>query len=132
MLFEIESTISNMQEKENKLYDLEDGFFKGNMFKNLYEGYKNYYPCKIEPKNEEMRDLLHIMMLDFAINDLNLYLDLHSHDRETYEVFKQYASLYKKLLLDYEKKYQVLCLTDDTLGKYTWISSPWPWEEHNV
>lgn len=132
MLFEIESTINNSKDKENELYDLENGFFKGNMFENLYEGYKNYRPCTIEPKNEEMRDLLHIMMLDFAINDLNLYLDLHQHDREIYDTFRQYANVYKKLLMDYEKKYQVLCLTDDTLGKYTWIDSPWPWEGKNV
>lgn len=132
MLFEIENTIIKKEEKDNKLCELEDGFFKGNMFKKLYEGYKNYYPCKIEAKDERSHDLLCIMMLDFAINDLNLYLDLNPNDSEMYETFKQYTLYYKKMLAEYEKKYQVLCLTDDTFGKYTWISSPWPWEVKNV
>lgn len=132
MLFEIESTITKVHEKENELYDLEDGFIRGNMFKKLYEGYKNYCPSRIETKDEKTHDLLIIMMLDFALNDLNLYLDLNPNDHETYEVFKEYSLYYKKMLLDYEKKYQVLCLTDDTFGKYTWISNPWPWEVKNV
>lgn len=132
MLFEIENTLVSHKNQDNKLCELDNGFFKGNMFEKLYEGYKNYYPCRIEPKSQEMKDLLEIMMLDFAINDLNLYLDIHEDDHEMYEVFKQYAMMYKKKLMDYERKYQVLCLTDDILGKYTWTSSPWPWEEYDV
>lgn len=132
MLFEIETSIDTYKEKENKLNDLENGFFKGNMFETIYEGYKNYHPCKIEPKDEQTSDLLYIMMLDFAIGDLNLYLDIHKEDKEMYETFKQYTNAYKRLLADYERKYQVLYLIDDTLGKYTWIKKPWPWEDLNV
>ena len=33
----------------------QDGFEKGNMFKNLYSQYKDYSPEKLKPKNDQER-----------------------------------------------------------------------------
>lgn len=42
MLFEF---VTDIQENKNsQIYDLSEGFTKGNMFVNLYDPYKNYTP----------------------------------------------------------------------------------------
>lgn len=131
MLFEFNEIMSTPK-KDNTLYSLDEGFLKGNLFKNLYDPYKNYEIKKIIPRTEEELLEYNIYKLCFAINDLNLYLDINPNDKEMYELFKKYVEQYKKYLHEYEMKHHVIELTDDTLGKYTWINNPWPWEVHNV
>ncbi len=130
MLFEFETNIYDS--KKNDLYDVTEGFTKGNMFANLYDPYKNYQPKEIKPCNEKEALLANIYKLCFAINDLNLYLDINSNNQEMYETFKKYIMMYERCLEEYESKYQVLELTHDVYGKYTWIKNPWPWEGYNV
>lgn len=113
-------------------YDLYEGFIKGNMYPSIYSEYKNYKPQKLNAKNEQELLLLKIMMLDFSINDLNLYLAIHPDCKKTYDLFKEYNKEYKKLKKEYEEKYQVLDINDDTFGKYTWDSEPYPWEVQHV
>ncbi|MDE5539322.1 MAG: spore coat protein CotJB [Bacilli bacterium] len=68
------------------------------------------------------------MAYSFAINDLNLYLDLHPDDKEMFETFKKYVKEKEKLCKEYEKNYGPLEITDTTGSKYNWIDSPWPWD----
>lgn len=132
MLFEFDTNIFDIKDS-TEIYDLNEGFTKGNMFPNLYDPYKNYEPKTITPKNERELLLDKIYKLCFALNDLNLYLDVHSDDLGAYDLFKKYAEMYNKVVIDYESKYQVLELSHDIYGKYTWISNPWPWEDkYNV
>ena len=131
MLFEFNEIMATPK-KDNTLYSLDEGFLKGNLFKNLYDPYKNYEIKKIIPRTEEELLEYNIYKLCFAINDLNLYLDINPNDKEMYELFKKYVEQYKKYLHEYEMKHHVIELTDDTLGKYTWVNNPWPWEVHNV
>lgn len=127
MLFDFET---NIYEKPiSKLYDLDEGFTKGNMFPELYDTYKDYKPKTLKPKTEREALLYSIDKLCFAINDLNLYLDVYPDDKDAYETFKKYCMLYDRCLEEYESKYQVLNLSHDVYGKYTWISNPWPWED---
>lgn len=130
MLFEFETNIYDVP--KSKLYDIDEGLEKGNMFPEIYDGYKNYKPKHIEPHNEREALLLKIMMLDFAMNDLNLYLALHPDDKEIYEKFRHYAKHLKHCTDEYNQKYQVLDLCEDVYGSYTWGSNPWPWEDENV
>ena len=126
MLFDFET---DFEKKVCPLLDIDEGFLKGNMFADLYEPYKNYKPKELKPKTEREALLDAIIKICFAINDLNLYLDLNPDDTEVYDKFKKYCLMYDKCIEEYEKKYQVLNLTDDVYGKYTWISNPWPWED---
>lgn len=131
MLFEFDTNIFNTK-TEPKIYEPIEGFTKGNMFPNLYNQYKNYEPITYVPKNEREDLLNKIYTLCFAINDLNLYLDTHPQDEAAYDLFKKYCLMYDKCTHEYEKLYQVLELTHDTNGTYTWTSKPWPWEGYNV
>lgn len=132
MLFEFETGIFSANNNPD-VYDMNEGFTRGNMFPNLYDPYKNYEPKTIIPKTERELLLDKIYKLCFALNDLNLYLDIHCDDQTAYNLFKKYAENYNKCVTDYESKYQVLNLNHDIYGKYTWINNPWPWEgNYNV
>lgn len=132
MLFEFDTNIFD-DKNSTQIYDLSEGFTKGNMFPNLYEQYKHYEPITIIPKTERELLLDKIYKLCFALNDLNLYLDVHCDDKGAYDLFKKYAEMYDKYVKEYESRYQVLELNHDIYGKYTWTSNPWPWEgEYNV
>ncbi len=109
------------------LYSSTEGFIHGNMFKDEYKGYKNYQVKTPKAKTEQEAYLYKIMELEFAINDLNLYLDLHNDDKETFKLFKRYIDEEKKLKDKYIKEYGPLTL-EDTLGNnFNWIND-FPWE----
>ena len=55
----------------------DEGLVLGNLFLDEYVPYKNYKPYKIKPTCEKDAMLLKIREYCFAIDDLNLKLDLH-------------------------------------------------------
>lgn len=129
MLFEIEE---ERNYNSSTLYNNDEGFIKGNMFKNLYEPYKHYEVKKILPKTEKDLILYNIYKLSFAINDLNLYLDLNPNDTKMYETFKKYIEEYKMNVKKYEQLYGPLTICEDTYNKYSWLNTKMPWEEYYV
>ena len=108
------------------LFDCEEGFMYGNMFKNEYDSYKNYKPVKLESKTDVGKLLLMIYEYDFALNDLSLYLDLHPEDMEVYKLFKRYAEEQRKYVDIYEKKFGPMELDDSNYSNYLWYEGPWP------
>lgn len=116
-------------EYENKLVSTKEGFLRGNMWKNEYEPYKGMQYPELKPTCEREVLLFKIMELDFAINDLNLYLDLHPEDSEIYEKFKKFTQEYLLLKDDYAKKYGPLSLDQTSSSSYDWMKNPWPWDK---
>lgn len=112
----------------SKLVSTKEGFLRGNMFSNLYDPYKDLTYLPLNPKNEKERLLYEIMEVDFAINDLNLYLDLHPEDNEIYEKFKMYVKKCIELKDSYTRKYGPLTLEQVNSNEYKWNENPWPWE----
>ena len=121
-----------MNSKESKnphnLYDAKEGFLKGNMFKDEFDPYKNYSIATFIPKNKKEEIELKIMELDFAINDLNLYLDLHPEDKDMFALFKKYIKEANRYKEEYINMVGPLCITDVTSNSYNWLSD-WPWEK---
>ena len=111
-----------------KLYDLEEALNKGNLFKSLYDKYKDYEPQKIIVNGERKNKLLDIQRLEFSINELNLYLDLHPEDVNVFKIFKKLIEDLKEKTNVYVKTYGPLelCDVNDT---YEWTMSMFPWEE---
>ncbi len=114
--------------RDSNILEPMEGFLRGNMFRNEYKPYKNLTYYKLNPKNEKEKMLYKIMALSFAINDLNLYLDLHPDNKETFDLFKKYIQDKKVLVKEYAKNYGPLTLDKTTGSKYNWIDSPWPWD----
>ena len=105
-----------------------EGFLRGNMFQDEYEPYKNLTYLKLNPKDEQEKLLYQVMAYSFAINDLNLYLDLHPDDKQVLDLFKKYVGEEKALCAEYVKKYGPMEVTEVMGNKFNWINSPWSWD----
>jgi len=123
-----QSLMPNSNNNQNIL-NTEEGFKRGNMFKNLYNEYKNYKPKKLTANNEREDMLLQIMEYTFAMIDINLYLDVYPNDKDALKLFNTYLNNKKELVNMYEEKYGPLTIDSDfQKNNWLWDNSPWPWE----
>ena len=115
--------------REEKLVSTKEGFLRGNMWKDEYEPYKGMTYVKLMPKNEREALLFQIMEYDFAVNDLNLYLDLHPEDASIYEKFQEYVRICIELKDRYVKEFGPLTMDQTSSQSYEWMKNPWPWDK---
>lgn len=108
-----------------------EGLKRGNLFSDEYVPYKNNTYFNILGTDDRSVLMLEIMSYCFAINDLNLYLDLHSDDKEMYKLFKMYVKKEMDLEEEYVKRYGSLCVNDSKDG-FDWIKNPWPWDKGGI
>lgn len=118
-----------MQEQD-PLVNTKEGFLRGNIWKDEYVPYKNMKYLNLVPTCEREALLFKIMEVDFAINDLNLYLDLHPEDEMIYEKFKMYTNECIRLKDEYAKRFGPLTLDQTNSNSYEWMKNPWPWENN--
>lgn len=113
------------------ILDVYPGFIRGNMFANLYDGYKNFKPQEINSKSERENLLNQWQQYNFALIDLDLYLDTHPNESNVVKLYNNYLKIEKQIRDKYESMYGPLTLYSDDLDKnsWVWIRSPWPWEE---
>lgn len=70
-----------------------------------------------------------LMAIDFVAQELALYLDTHSDDKEAFEVFKSVCELSHEAKDRFIKQYGPVSRCDTAKCKsYTWIDNPWPWD----
>lgn len=110
-----------------KITTVKEGFMRGNMFNNEYKPYKNYKVKELVATNDKEEQLFRIMALSFAINDLNLLLDLNPNDRENFNTFKSLIKEKNALEQKYIEKYGPLTLEETTKNSFDWVSA-FPWE----
>ncbi|MEG2251056.1 MAG: spore coat protein CotJB [Bacilli bacterium] len=122
--------IPNYNQLDFKTYEPYEGFIRGNMYPSLYNTYKVTTPIKIVPQNEQAEMLTTIDSLEFAMNDIGLYLDIYPDNKEALEKFNKYRYDLNQYSYEYQKKFGPICINNDALNKYpyAWIKSPWPWE----
>ena len=136
MLFNLDSDFAledffNINENKSEILDPKDGLALGNMFLDSYIPYKNYKPHEYKPCGEKEKLLLRIQELSFALNDLNLHLDINPENKDYYYLFKTYADELKCLKKQYSNEYESLELDENLKSNYTWYQNPWPWEGDN-
>ena len=113
----------------NDLYNAEDGFNKGNMFKDLYSKYKNHV-YKLKTYNQKDESLYKVQMYTFALKDLGLYLDTHPSDQSILVEYQRIRKLLENEKIKYEKNFGALYASDVISDdKWTWINNPWPWDK---
>ena len=120
----------NKQYNVNKqILDPYQGFIRGNMFSNLYDGYKNYKIYNVNSTNERENLLNQWQQYNFALVDLNLYLDTHPNDTNAIKLYNNYNNILKQISKKYESMYGPLTVnSDNNQNSWIWINSPWPWE----
>lgn len=127
MFFE-DIVFKNINVNSVNLFKPDEGLECGNMFKDLYKGYKHYKVRNINVSNEKEMLLLKIYEYDFAIGDLSLYLDLHPENMTIYELFRKYTEEYNKLMIKYENICGPLEINNSDYQSYEWYKNPWPFE----
>lgn len=120
----------NQKDNTFKILEPYNGFIRGNMFSELYNGYKLNKPLEVTPLNEQADMLTYIDSLCFALIDLNLYLDLYPNDTKVIELFNNYRMEKDEITKEYESKYGPLTLNSSSLNRtpWAWDNMPWPWE----
>lgn len=71
-----------------------------------------------------------IRQCDFALYELNLYLDTHPNCRNALNTFRKYREMRNNAVFEYAKKYGSLTADmAEANGIWDWIKGVWPWEE---
>ena len=71
-----------------------------------------------------------IHALDFALLELNLFLDTHPCDEQAQQKQQEYMQQRAALVAAYEERYGRYVVTaKDAAGEHRlWVMGPWPWE----
>lgn len=79
--------------------------------------------------NERKMLLSKIQKYDFALKELNLYLDTHPYCRRALALFDNYNKLRKEAVSEFTRKFGPLTPEmNNDLQHWNWIDDPWPWE----
>ena len=113
-----------MQESAEANYPPQTAIARGTLFPGLdlpFRGMVNR-PLPATPLGE-------LMALDFVADELSLYLDTHSDDKEAFAMYQSVLALSREA----HAKYAESCgpvVKNDMLGmrRYAWLDAPWPWE----
>ena len=115
-----------MQEQNPARFSRAEALQTGTLFPGLNLPFKAAIQANTKLANTAMVEL---MALDFAIKELNLYLDTHPNDQEVLELYWSYIKLAKEGREKYEKMYGPLKSTSLTPEDgYVWLNNPWPWD----
>lgn len=114
-----------MQENDPKRYSQNDAMRAGTLFPGLNLPFHKEIRSRFPAENTALSEL---MALDFAIQELALYLATHPDDGEVLDLYWSYVRLGKQGRDKYVEQYGPLCLTDITPGSFKWLDDPWPWD----
>ena len=113
------------QQENPPRYEARKALVRGTLFPGLdlpFKGMVNQRELNVTPLTE-------LQALNFAIQDLALYLDTHREDCEALELYRAYQQMYEKCKAEYARKYGPLNHGTASDGQcYGWLNDPWPWE----
>ena len=114
-----------MQENDPPRYSQDDAMRAGTLFPGLNLPFHKEIRSRFPAANTALSEL---MALDFAIQEMGLYLTTHRDDSEALELYWSYVRLGKQGRERYIEQYGPLSETDITPGSFKWLNDPWPWE----
>ena len=115
-----------MQETNPPRFSRSEALQTGTLFPGLDLPFKAAIQARTKLANTA---LVALMALDFAVKELNLYLDTHANDQEVLQLYWSYLKLAKEGREKYEKMYGPLQSTNLTPEDgYAWLKDPWPWD----
>lgn len=79
--------------------------------------------------NERAMLMNKIKKYDFALKELNLYLDTHPNCRRALALFDKYCTIKKAAVEEYVSRFgPIVPEQNRNTEHWTWIDDPWPWE----
>lgn len=122
-------TNQNMKQMNPKLFEPEEAFMLGNLFKDLYMTYNGFSNYCVQPMSQRAQALLEVQIYSFVAHEINLYLDTHPDNKRMIELYQKYAAKAKEATQAFEKQYGVLTVQNSTNEiPFEWVQGPWPWE----
>lgn len=116
-----------MQEDNPARYQQTEALQTGTLFPGLNLPFKHDIISHMKIANTALAEL---MALDFAVDELGLYLTTHPNDREVLDLYWSFIEMAKEGRKKYEKMYgPLLQTTRPEDGSYSWLKDPWPWDE---
>lgn len=124
---------NNGMMNNTNLFQPQEGYMKGNLFKNLYDPFKNYKPATLNPRGAQEEALINLGQMHFAMHEANLYLDNFPNDMDMINKFNDFRKSYEQLLNDYQSKYGPLEINNPymTTNPFAWSGKSWPWDRGN-
>jgi len=115
-----------MQESNPVRYSRMEALQTGTLFPGLDLPFKAAIQARTKMANTA---LVELMAIDFALQELSLYLTTHADDQEVLQLYWNYIKLAKEGRERYVKQYGPLMDTDLTPEDgFAWIRDPWPWD----
>ena len=114
-----------MQQSSEPAYDKRMALARGTLFPGLNLPFHAQMKTKFPAVNTALSEL---MALDFAIDELGLYLTTHPEDTEVLNLYWSYIKLGREGREAYENQYGPILQTDVTPGSFKWLNDPWPWD----
>ena len=106
-------------------YEARKGMVRGTLFPGLdlpFHGMVNQQEKPVTPMTE-------LQALNFAIQELALYLDTHRDDRSALELYRSYQEMYQRCMEEFKKNHGPLNhMRMGGTDRYEWLDDPWPWE----
>ena len=116
-----------VQEQNPPRYNRTEALQTGTLFPGLNLPFKEAIISNMKMTNTALAEL---MALDFAVDELGLYLTTHPEDKEALELYWSYIDMAKEGRKKYEKMYgPLLQTTRPEDGSFSWLKDPWPWDE---
>lgn len=82
--------------------------------------------------NEKNTLMKVIKQYDFALYELNLYLDTHPKCMNALAYFKKYQDLRRKAVDEYTHKYGPITADQTNTDEgWKWTNAPWPWQKED-
>ena len=115
-----------MQDERPVRYSRMEALETGTLFPGLNLPFKEAIQKRTKWNNTA---LIELMALDFAIQELGLYLATHAQDEEALQLYWSYIQLSKEGREKYKAAYGPLTETDLTPEDgFAWLNDPWPWD----
>lgn len=114
-----------MQENNPPRYSNNDAMRAGTLFPELNLPFHEELESRFPAENTALSEL---MALDFAIDEIGLYLTTHPKDSEVLDLYWSYIRLGRQGRERYEEQYGPLMQTAITPGSFKWLNDPWPWD----
>lgn len=113
------------QEENPSVYDARKGFVRGT----LYPGLDLPFMGMVNQKEKTITPMSELQALNFAIQELALYLDTHREDKEALTLYRSYQKMYIHVKEEYQNEFGPMNHLSETDGQtYKWLDDPWPWE----
>lgn len=112
------------QDMDPPKYEARKAFIRGTLYPGLDLPFLGMVNDQLKPDTL----LTQLQSVNFAVQELALYLDTHREDKEALELYRSYQQMYSKLRKMYEAQQGPLNHIHAQEGPYRWLDDPWPWE----